>query len=101
MEDAELIQQFIRQKNVGDSVHLLVCVIGWKRPGTPTSRWKVAGKISLSELRAKFDTETARILRDARYFGVCSECGKRKPCGRMHEKELCQSCATTKHGVVY
>jgi len=100
MDDSDLIQNFIRQKAVGDSVHLLVCVINWDGPATPITRWKVAARINVTDSEEKLDAEIELILRDKRYFGICKECGERNPTGWMHSNELCQSCAE-KFGVVY
>ena len=101
MTDSDLRKRFIRQKAVGRSVHVLVCVISWNGPSTPISRWKVAAKINAAGSGDKLDSAITHILRDEQYFGVCKECGERNPCGWMHGLEICQSCAEANHGVVH
>lgn len=100
MDDAELINEFIRQEVVGDAIHLLVCQIIWDISHTPRRKWKIAARIPRHHPRERLEAAIAQILHNRRYFGLCKECDARQPQGWMLTGDLCQECASTKHGVV-
>ena len=101
MEERELFEQFIRIETGGQEVRILVRKIGWAGPHTPTSEWVVGSAHPRDSTEAKVLRDAMELLIDPRFFARCAECGSRKPEGWMHEAELCQSCASKNHGVVY
>lgn len=101
MDDHELVQRFIKIEPAAGSINVLVCKIGWSGPHTPISTWELAAKLKADVSSAEIDAQIHEALTNEQYFQVCKECEERKPCGWMHNKIICQSCAERNHGVVY
>jgi hypothetical protein len=101
MDDHELVQRFIKIEPEAESINVLVCKIVWSGPHTPVSKWELAAKLNTNVPSAEIDAQIHKSLNDEKYFRVCKECGERKPCGWMHRKSICQSCAEKNHGIVH
>lgn len=101
MDDHELVQRFIKIELEAGTINVLVCKIGWSGPHTPESTWELAAKLKADVPSTDIDAQIHKTLNNEQYFQVCQECGERKPCGWMHSKSVCQSCAERNHGLVY
>lgn len=101
MDDHELVQRFIKVEPEAGIINVLVCKIGWSGSYTPVSTWELAVRLKADVPSADIDVQIHKALNNEQYFQVCKECGKRNPCGWMHSKSVCQSCAERNHGVVY
>ena len=101
MNDTDLIADFIRTVPAADGGTVVeVCVVSWPHPHEPQSTWCVAAVVPAGASLKEVDQAVAKVLRDRKYFRVCTECGERKPGGWMHDNKICQRCAE-KQGVVY
>jgi hypothetical protein len=101
MNDHELAQRFIKIEPAAGSINVLVCKIGWSDSHTPIFTWELTAKLNADVSSTKVDTQIHKALNNKQYFQVCKECGERKPCGWMHRKSICQSCAERNHGIVH
>jgi hypothetical protein len=101
MHDYELIRNFIKIEPEAGGINLFVCKIGWSGPHTPTSTWELAATLNGDVSSAEIDAQIHKTLNNKQYFQVCKECGERKPCGWMHRKSICQSCAERNRGIVH
>jgi hypothetical protein len=101
MDDHELAQRFIKIEPEAGSINVFVCKIGWSGSHSPVSTWEFTVKINTDILSTEIDAEIHKILNNKRYFQVCKECGERNPCGWMHSRNICQSCAERNHGIVH
>lgn len=101
MDDHELIQEFIKVEQESDSIDVLIRKITWNGPHTSVSTWESATKLKADALSAEIDAQIRKLLNSEQYFQICKECGERNPCGWMHSKSICQSCAERNHGIVH
>ena len=101
MKDSELRKEFIRVEKTRLSVQILVCKINWDGSHSPISKWVVGRKLSRKATKAEIESAIVETLGDFNYFQVCLECDKRNSIDHMHDENICQGCAETKHGVVH
>jgi len=100
-DDSELIAEFFRTERVEGETRILVRMISWRGPHTPTSTWVPGTTLSGGATDTGVDEAIRTLLRNSRFFRTCRECRKRKPVGWMDDDHICQACATRNHGVVY
>ncbi len=101
MDDRDLIQRFIKIEPELDGINVLVCKIGWRDSHTPISIWELVAKLKADVSSAEIDAQVHQALNNKEYFQVCKECRERNPCGWMHSKSICQSCAERHHGIIH
>jgi hypothetical protein len=68
---------------------------------TPVTDWVAVRTLPSDSPAETINTQVRQALDDTDYFAVCAECQNRVPVGRMHDTDICQSCAERNHGVVY
>jgi hypothetical protein len=100
-DDSELIAEFFRTERDSEQTRVLVRMISWRGPHTPTSTWVAGITLSGSPAASEVDEAVRTLLLDSRFFRTCRECCKSKPVGWMDDEHICQACATRNHGVVY
>ena len=101
MNREELQEEFIRIEYTPDAVHLRVAVIGWPSPSKPETHWRQAKSLPPDAGEAEIQEAVAAILANKRFFRECRKCGELNPVGWMHDRTMCQSCATKHMGAVY
>lgn len=101
MEDEDLIREFVKVESRPDSTVISVCAISWPSPGEPHSTWVEARRLSVAATASEVQSALARLLADRKYFRRCRYCGERTPLGCMHDRDVCQGCATKHFGVIY
>jgi len=101
MQERDLLEQFIRVERGSQGVRILVRKIVWDGPHTPRDEWVIGTVHTRDVTEAAVHLDALELLNETRFFGLCSECGARKPVGRMHAAELCQAGGSDNHGVVY
>ncbi|ATC93934.1 hypothetical protein [Pseudoalteromonas tunicata] len=63
--------------------------------------WQPVTHISIDSNAHQIIAARLNALKRKRYFLVCIECGFRHVVGHMHDADICQGCASNKHGVMY
>lgn len=91
------VQDYIRIRRTDTYVTIEVEKIEWDGPHTPVSQWVLVKELPLD---CKIEAELAKVLR-SRHFGFCDYCLTYNNAGHMHDKRLCQSCASAYFGVRY
>lgn len=75
--------------------------VTWPDPGIPDIKWKIVRRWSTPPDPAQLAKARAAALNNPRFFRTCKRCEELNNAGHMHDKEICQSCATRYLGVVY
>ena len=101
MSDAKLVEEFVRMEIQGERIKILIREVSWRGPYRAVSTWTLTKELPLGSSGEEVDAVVQGLLRDRRYFRVCTECSLRVPNGRMHDGKLCQGCAQQVLGVVY
>ena len=101
MSDAKLIEKFIRVEPRGDRIQVLVCEVSWDSPYEPVFTWTPAKKLPSGSPPEEVAAVVQGLVKNRRYFQVCTACSVRVPKGWMHDGKLCQGCAQRVLGVVY
>jgi hypothetical protein len=99
--DKELLEEFTEAKVTPEGIALRVRTISWPEPSTPTTRWRTLLRLPKTATPAEIEAARQELLNNPKYFRICTMCKDRKPCGWMHDKTICQSCAETHLGVRY
>lgn len=99
-EDA-LLHDFTRAVRHHDRVAIQVLWITWPHPHEPKSCWHTVVNLPSDANKCSIGAERANLLEHATYFAVCEECHERNPAGWMLDEHICQSCAESKHRVVF
>jgi hypothetical protein len=96
----ELRSEFITVIRTIECVEILVKQVEWAGPATPHVLFhREIHPSSTSD--SVLEVHVSRLLADEQFFGLCKECQEMNPRGWMHGPGLCQTCASTNHGVVY
>ena len=93
--------EVFRVEHDGDVIRLCVLTITWPEPHTPVSCWLTATELPVTSTAEEVVLAIRSVLTNPKYFSQCKTCGHWNPNGWMHGDELCQSCASDHHGVVY
>lgn len=101
MTDDELIAEFIRAERRNQVLQISLAHIEWPSPEEPKTTWRVVTRLQADASEEEIRQAIGTVLSDKRYFMTCGECGKKQPKGCMDDGEICQSCASKNHGVVY
>lgn len=89
------LQGYLRLRRTNTCVTIEVEKVEWKGSHTPVGQWVLVKELPLD---CKIEAELVKVLR-GRYFGFCYCCLTYNTADHMHEKKLCQSCASTYFGV--
>lgn len=73
----------------------------WLDPGTPGVEWKKFRSWLTEPAAARLAAARTEALKNPRFFRTCKRCGDLNNAGHMHDKDICQSCATRYLGVIY
>lgn len=96
------LNDFFRVTEHGDkSWAFEVGVVHWKGPHSPELAWRVFRRWTRKPDAARIARARAAALREPLFFRRCATCKELHNAGHMHGRDLCQSCATEKLGVVY
>ncbi len=102
MDDEELAREFVKiERDHQTGVRLLVREIRWKGSHTPTTTWTLATSLPGEATPSMVEAAMQEVLREERYFRVCTMCSRRQPVGWMQDSRTCRSCAEQRGGVVY
>ncbi len=101
MKKAQLLKEFIRIDKTPLDIVILVREIDWDGPAKPISSWLEWKRLASGASEDEIKQTAALVLEDPAYFRYCVECGEQNPIGWMHDDRVCQTCAQSKHGVVY
>jgi hypothetical protein len=99
--DKELLEEFTEAKSTHEGIALRVRTISWPEPHNPTSSWRTLLRLPKTATPAEIDAARQELLNNPKFFRICTMCHERNPCGWMHDKTICQSCAEKHLGVVY
>lgn len=99
--DAELLEHFTRVRDDGKNVLAEVAILEWPHPAEPKVRWVVAERFPQSAGASVVEKTREATLKDRRYFGRCIECGQRRVKGHLWTRDICMTCASENHGVVF
>lgn len=100
MTPDELKRDFIQQVVESGWLRLSVRLIIWSGQ-EPRSHWQLVGVFPTGIDTEEVHEAINAILHDPRYFGVCTECNERQPSGWMISDDLCQSCPSQHHQVLF
>jgi formylmethanofuran dehydrogenase subunit E len=104
MNNHKLIRKFIKVEKRENETVILVCSVQWKSSYEPVLQWTVAKTLETNSLKSEVDRQVNKILKDKRYFCVCSECGECNQVGQtmmLQDKCLCHGCAEKNHRVLF
>ena len=91
----------LRVVTTADGVTLEVAEVVWVEGQTPTDRWHAYQSCPVAPGADELEAAKARAVLDERYFRTCTACRSRMNVGHMHDRRVCQACATERLGVVY
>jgi hypothetical protein len=101
----KLVREFIRIEKRENETVILVGSIFWKGGSyDPVLQWKIAKTLKINSLKSEVDAQVNEVLKDKRYFSICSECGKYKLVGHttmIGDISICHGCAEINHHVVF
>ena len=100
-ENDSSAREYVRIRRDQRGCVLEVCTIRWKSPAEPIARWKVVRRWPSAPPSDELDAATSDLLKDPRYFLLCTICRIQVPRGHMHSDEVCQGCAEKHLGVVH
>ncbi len=101
MTEDELLEEFTRVTTTPDGITLECLVIDWPHPSRPESEWVAVKMLPAGSTPEKIETARRALLQRRRFFHTCRLCDERKPLGWMMDNGICQSCGTSKLGVVF
>jgi hypothetical protein len=97
----KLVREFIKIEKRENKTVILVGSIFWKGGSyDPVLQWKAAKTLGVNPLKS----EVNEVLKDNRYFCICTECGKQNLVGYtmvLENKSICHGCAEINHHVVF
>ncbi len=92
MDNASLIEQFIRIDSIDDGVNVHVGTVVWESPTQPTTIWTHVFTAPPRIHQAALDRMIQLVLETPDYFAVCTLCGERVPAGWISDDGICMSC---------
>jgi hypothetical protein len=101
MTDDELRNEFTRVTTAEDGITLECCVITWPHPSQPASEWRVVKTLPAGSTPETLETARRALLQRRRFFRTCRLCDEHQPLGWMMDNGICQSCGSSRLGVVF
>jgi hypothetical protein len=101
MTKEELIEEFITVHRLEDRIEIWVETIGWNGPHTPVPDQELGNTLKAESSESEVVEAIAVLLKNPDFFGLCKECEEYNPAGWMVYDDVCQSCGTENHGIVY
>lgn len=96
-----LVSEYTRASFELDKIVIEVAIIKWPNPSHPVKTWHSVFEIPANSNPKEIATARHQLLKRRKYFKICQECGERKSSGYMFSVEVCQSCASNNHGIVF
>ena len=90
-----------RVVTTADGVTLEVAEVVWVEAQVPNDRWHAYRTWPVAPGADELEAARAAAILDERYFRTCTACRSRMNVGHMHDRRVCQACATERLGVVY
>ena len=100
VNDILLAQKMTRVRVTEDRTVIEVAVIHWDSQ-TPCTSWVVAMELPLFIEPEHIRIARNKLVKNRKFFALCSECGERCVKGQMSVSKICQSCVESNHGVVF
>ena len=101
VEHSDRIKKYIQVNKTKSGVQILVRKIGWDGPTEMISKWEVENYFKIGVSETEIEQAVERIIKNGRFFRLCSDCGEYKPVGLMWENYICQGCAAANHGIIF
>ena len=99
--DQELLDDLTQVRHEDDFIVIEIAQVFWMSPSHPCAVWHPVTILSKGSSDAQILRAQRNTLKRKTFFGFCQMCQRHHAQGHMHNREICQSCASEHDGVVY
>ena len=97
----EFTNENIRIIESNKNLEFYVKTISWYSPFEFFTIWVKVESICQPALPQQILKIIDKIIHNRKYFIICEECNKTVLSGNSNNQLICNSCASTNHGIVY